>query len=120
MFALPCLLRDYCQNATISDLFSFLFLFYCAFRSLNTLLSQQDVLNRGNKIIVTFANPPTQKSTAITAHSLIKSFISITPLFSCRMPEQSNDYRVIVFGAGGVGKRLAILFVIFVTQLRPS
>lgn len=27
----------------------------------------------------------------------------------CRMPEQSNDYRVVVFGAGGVGKSSLVL-----------
>lgn len=28
---------------------------------------------------------------------------------SFRMPEQSNDYRVVVFGAGGVGKSSLVL-----------
>ena len=28
---------------------------------------------------------------------------------SARMPEQSNDYRVVVFGAGGVGKSSLVL-----------
>ena len=29
--------------------------------------------------------------------------------FSANMPEQSNDYRVVVFGAGGVGKTSLVL-----------
>ncbi|KAI9542539.1 GTP-binding protein Di-Ras1 [Dissostichus eleginoides] len=62
--------------------------------------------------LVVFSLPPASAQEVTRNHSLdlIKSDIqssrrTLTP----RMPEQSNDYRVVVFGAGGVGKSSLVL-----------
>nr|CAD7585727.1 unnamed protein product [Timema genevievae] len=39
----------------------------------------------------------------------MKPGVAVNASCSVRMPEQSNDYRVVVFGAGGVGKSSLVL-----------
>lgn len=49
------------------------------------------------------------KLLVLVFHKRSFHFASIQVFLSATMPEQSNDYRVVVFGAGGVGKSSLVL-----------
>lgn len=52
---------------------------------------------------------PNNSSSSSRGHPSIHPSIPTSPSQQRAMPEQSNDYRVVVFGAGGVGKSSLVL-----------